>query len=346
MMDESRRDFLKKAGITVIGAGAVMAGLGPGVEDVFAKADRRTDQKNIRLAVEFTDHAASAYVAKEKGWFDKEGLDVKDYESYATGVALSAAMASREIQAAYMCLVPAINTYANGKVPIKIVAGTHRYGYGLVVDPEKIKKIEDLASESVRIGCVRQGAAADVLMQKAIERYRLPKVKVLNNVRRMDPSKMVWALKIKQLDAIFAPEHWTSLAESFGFTMLLTSQDIWPNMIGSVLVVSKSLLETEPKTVDKLVSINQIATQWIGHHPEEAAAIVARYLSGLSGAKGPQDLSQGSFATDVTAPMIRRSMSRLIYTSDIDANEVQRTIDYQESLGYLQRSVRANDILR
>ncbi len=38
-MDESRRDFLKKAGITVIGAGAAMTGLGQGIEDVWAKAN-------------------------------------------------------------------------------------------------------------------------------------------------------------------------------------------------------------------------------------------------------------------------------------------------------------------
>jgi branched-chain amino acid transport system substrate-binding protein len=38
-MDESRRDFLIKAGFTVVGAGAVMAGLGSGIEEVFAKTD-------------------------------------------------------------------------------------------------------------------------------------------------------------------------------------------------------------------------------------------------------------------------------------------------------------------
>jgi NitT/TauT family transport system substrate-binding protein len=303
------------------------------------------EQKALRVAVEFTDHAASAYVAKENGWFEKEGLNVENYESYATGVALAAAMARGEIQAAYICLVPAINTFTNGKVPIKIVAGTHQYGYALVVNPSRVKRMDDLALPGVRIGCVRQGGAVDVLMQKTIERYRLPKEKVLNNVRRMDPSKMVWALKINQLDAIFVPEHWASLAESFGFKMLLTSQDIWPNMIGSVLVVSSSLLETDPATVEKLVSINKKATQWINTHPEEASAIVARYLSGLSGTKGPQDLSQGTFASDVTAPLIRRSMSRLAYTPEVDAKEIQRTIDYLYKLGYLQQTIQAQDIL-
>jgi NitT/TauT family transport system substrate-binding protein len=183
-------------------------------------------------------------------------------------------------------------------------------------------------------------------MQKTIERHNLPKEKVLNNVKRMDPSKMVWALKINQLDAIFVPEHWASLAESFGFKMLLTSQDIWPGMIGSVLVVSKSLIESDPETVEKLIAINEKAIQWINKNPEEASKIVARHLSGLSGKSNARDLSQGSFASDVTEKVIRRSMSRLVYTTKVDPKEVQQTINYLDNMGYLQRKIQAQDILR
>ncbi len=161
----------------------------------------------------------------------------------------------------------------------------------------------------------------------------------------MNPTKMVWALKINRLDAIFVPEHWASLAESYGFKMLLTSQDIWPNMIGSVLVVNKSLLESDPQTVEKLVSVNKKAIQWIHNNPEEASKIVARYLSNLSGANGTKDLSQTSFVSDVTETVIRRSMNRLVYTAAVDSQEVQKTINYLESLGYLQRHIQAQDIL-
>jgi len=92
----------------------------------------------IGMAVEFMDHAASAYISEDKGWFEDEGLELTAYESYATGMALAAALARGDIQVAYMCLIPAISAYANAQVPIKIVAGTHKYGYALVVNPEMI----------------------------------------------------------------------------------------------------------------------------------------------------------------------------------------------------------------
>ena len=123
------KDF-KKGGLLIVGLFFLC------LSSSVALAQERQD---IGMAVEFMDHAACAYVAKDKGWFKKEGLRLSACESYVTGMALAAALARGDIQAAYICLVPAINACANAGVSIKIVAGTHRYGYGLVVNPNKVK---------------------------------------------------------------------------------------------------------------------------------------------------------------------------------------------------------------
>ena len=99
------------------------------------------EETPLGMAVEFTDHAACAYISQDKGWFEEEGLNLTTYESYETGMALAAALARGDIQVAYMCLVPAIDVFDNAKVAIKIIAGTHKYGYGLVVNPDKVKTI-------------------------------------------------------------------------------------------------------------------------------------------------------------------------------------------------------------
>ena len=211
----------------------------------------------IGMAVEFNAHSAGAYISQDKGWFGEEGLELAPYESYVTGMALAAALAQGDIEVAYICLVPAINAYANAGVPIKIVAGTHKYGYGLVVNPDKIKTVNDLEKPDIRLGCIREGGAVDVLMQKTIDKYNLDEDKVLANVQRMDPSKQVLAIKMGQLDAAFLPEQWATMAEEFGFSMLLTSQDIWPEMQGSVLVVKQELIDDQPEVVKKLVEVTQ-----------------------------------------------------------------------------------------
>ena len=302
------------------------------------------EKEPIGMAVEFNAHSACAYISQDKGWFGEEGLELAPYESYATGMALASALARGDIEVAYICLVPAINAYANAGVPIKIVAGTHKYGYGLVVNPDKIKTINDLEKPDIRLGCIREGGATDVLMLKTIDKYNLDEDKILANVQRMDPSKQVLAIKMGQLDAAFLPEQWATMAEEFGFGMLLTSQDIWPQMQGSVLVVKQELIDNHPEVVKKLVAVLQKATDWINGHPDEAAEIMARQLQITEG-EILSDAPEGVSELEITPQLLLKSMSRLEYTTSIDPAEVQATIDYIAALGYIKSSFNAADIL-
>jgi NitT/TauT family transport system substrate-binding protein len=294
------------------------------------------------MAVEFMDHAACAYISQDRGWFEEERLNLAAYESYVTGTALASALARDEIEVAYVCLVPAINVYANGGVPIKIVAGTHKYGYGLVVDPAKIITVKDLENPGIRLGCVRECGAVDVLMHRTIDIYNLDEARILNNTQRMNPPTLVLAIKTGQLDAAFLPEQWATMAEELGFTMLLTSQDVWPDMQGSVLVVKQDLIDNHPEVVRKLVNVSQRATDWLNEHPAEAAEVVARQLQA---AGGETEANEVITSLEITPEVLLRSMGRLEYTTDIDPDIVQDTIDYIASLGYIKNSFKAEDIL-
>jgi NitT/TauT family transport system substrate-binding protein len=303
------------------------------------------DDEPIGMAVEFMDHAACAYIAQDMGWYEEEGLELTTYESYVTGMALAAALGRDEVGVAYICLVPAINVYANAGVPIKIVAGTHKYGYGLVVNPDKIETVYDLENPDIRIGCVREGGAVDVLMHKTMDEYGLDEAKVIDNIQRMNPPKIVLSLGLGQLDAAFLPEQWATMAEDYGFEMLLMSQDIWPDMQGSVLVVKQDLIENNPDVVARLVKVSQKATDWANDNMAEAAEVMARQL-GIAGSDiMPQALGEGSGSLEITAEALLRSMERLDYTLSIDPDMVQQMIDYMAELGYISASFDANEIL-
>jgi len=314
---------------------------------IFASFDECAPLKSapLGMAVEFMDHAACVYISQDKGWFEEEGLNLTAYESYVTGMALASALARGDIQVAYMCLIPAINVYANAKVPIKIVAGTHKYGYGLVVNPDKIKSIKNLEGSDIRIGCVREGGAVDVLLRRTIDKYNLDEGKILNNIQRMDPPKQILAIKTGQLDAAFLPEQWATMAEDLGFKMLLMSQEVWPEMQGSVLVVKDELIRNHPELVRKLVKVSQKATSWINQYPQEAAEIVARQLQEAGGNLFPMEITDIAAMTEITPEVLLRSMNRLEYAINIDPAAVQEAIDYVAQLGYIKSSFKAEDIL-
>jgi NitT/TauT family transport system substrate-binding protein len=267
------------------------------------------------------------------------------YESFVTGMALAAALARGDIQAAYLCLVPAIGVRANAGVPIRIVAGTHRHGYGLVVNPEKIKGPQDLTRSGVRVGCVREGGAVDVFMRKTLDACRLDPKAVLAHTLRMNPPKLLLACRMGRLDAAFLPEQWASMAEDFGFNMLYTSRDVWPNMQGSVLAVKEELMRDHPDLVARLVRVTNRATDWLNRNPEAAARIVARQLSVLEQGALPGLEGRLEGSPTITPEVIARSMARMDFTTKLDLDGVQAVIDYMKRIGYIDRDLRAGDFI-
>jgi NitT/TauT family transport system substrate-binding protein len=299
----------------------------------------------VGMAVEFMNHAASAYVSFDKGWYEDEGLSLSSYDSYATGMALAAALARGDIQVAYICLVPAVNAFYNAEVPIKVVAGTHKYGYALMVDPDKVKTLKDLEKEGLRIGSVKEGGAVDVMMNKLIDTNGLDREKIMANVQRMNPTKQALMVKTGKLDAAFLPEQWSTMTEDYGFEMFMSSQDVWPDMQGSVLVVKEDLIQNNPELVKKLVKVTQKATDWINAHPDEAAEIMAKQLSAVGEDLQPAKVAELSAQLEITPEVMLKSIDRMDFTTDIDPAQIQKTIDYVNELGYIKSSFDANDIL-
>ncbi len=341
MYNEEQRGIMKRF-IVIVKLVTVVIGLS--LSCLFSPVSAKDDQ-SIGMAVEFMDHAASAYVALDKGWFREHGLELSAFQNYVTGMALAAALARGDIQVAYICLVPALSCYANAGVPIKIILGTHKYGYGLVVNPQKIKEIKDLEKPGIRIGCVREGGTVDILLHKTIDRFGLDSSKILKKVQRMNPPKQLLAIKMGRLDAAFLPEQWATMATEYGFKMLLTAKDLWPEMQGSVVVVKEDLIKKHPAKVKALVKVTEEATDWINRHPYETAQILARQLS-LAGRKVfPTKLAPLAAEFEISSKVLERSMARMEYTTSLDPKMVQEVIDYMVKLGYLKRRFRARDIL-
>ncbi len=108
--------------------------------------------------------------------------------------------------------------------------------------------------------------------------------------------------------------------------MLITSHELWHEMQGSVLVVKRELIEDDPETVRRLVRVTESATTWINENPDDTSLILAEEL-------------------DTDPEIIRRSISRLNYTTDIDPASVQEVIDFMAELGYIDEGMKAEDMM-
>ena len=59
----------------------------------------------------------------------------------------------------------------------------------------------------------------------------------------------------------------------------------------------------------------------------------------------PVKMAEEASKLDITPEILFRSMERLKYTTNIDSEIVQETIDYVTHLGYIKSSFKAEDIL-
>ena len=116
-------------------------------------------------------------------------------------------------------------------------------------------------------------------------------------------------------------------------------------MQGSVLVVKADLLDNHPDVVESLVKVSQKATDWIVQHPDQAAAAISRQLNAVGSSLLPYTIADVMFGMEITPGLLRRSMGRLEYTTDIDPTAVQVTIDYLAKLGYIRSQFDAGEIL-
>lgn len=304
-------------------------------------------EKNISLnvAVEYTDHAAAFYFARGKELFQNAGLNIEDVAVYASGAGVAAAFTKGGFDSSYMCLIPAIYTYANGGVPIKIIAGTHKNGYGLVVNSEKIMELSDLEKSNITIANGPKGTVTDFLQMLLMEKENLNSEKILANTARMNAAKQLMALHNGKVDAVFVPEHFATVAASFpGMKILVASTDIWPDMQGSVLVVTDDLLTNHPEVVENLKEINKKSINLMHENPEEAASIVAQNLKIYQG-RVKAEMQSPEANLEITPELVAESMTRLKCTPEIDIQEVQAVIDKIYAFGYITNSFDAKEIM-
>lgn len=297
------------------------------------------EYENVNIAVEFNNHAAAAYIAKHFDWYKENGLNATTFNSYVTGVALANALARGDVDAAYICLGPALIAYSKG-VDIVIVSGTHLYGYSIVTRQE-ITTPRDL--DGKKVGIVEAGSNADILFQMTAKKYGLDLKNV--DVRRGNPPLLTTLLWTGQVDAIVVPEHWATMASSKeGFHVLLKSQDVWSGMQGSVLIVKRELLEKKPEVVEKLVKITERGIKFIEENKEQAAEITVNEL-GKAYPMGVEPNVVGEVSKALSPSLMSESMRNLNYTRKLDLNSINQYVELLYELGYIENKIDVNKIV-
>ncbi len=274
---------------------------------------------SVGLGVEFNTHATPIWIALNKNLFSKYGLHVSKVLKFKTGLELAAAFARGEVQAGWACLGPALMIIAKG-VPIKIVAKVHNYGYALVVNPRKVKSIKDLNGKVVY--APGKGSPCYLLLLKIEKKYGVK----FAAIKFMKPPTALAALLSGEIEAAAIPEPYCSVAQYKGLKVLVRASDVWPDMPGSFLVVTESLLKKHPDVVKKLVEVTDAGIRILKSNMTYAAQVDSKVLG-------------------IPFKVALQSIRHLQWNTTISIKAIQQYINFMYEHGILKKKLNASDIV-
>ncbi len=219
---------------------------------------------------------APLYLAKEKGFFQKRGIEVEIVviESPADR---RAAFAADKIQGMATTVDTHVMTAAaENPIPVKqVLAMDDSYGGDGIVAKKEIKTVKDLKGKTV---AAQLGAGASyfwlnyVLSQNGLKLSDLKAV----DMKAGDAGAAFVAGKV---DAAVTWEPWLSKAKETPFGGVLLSSDKTPGIIVDSLAFKPSFLKKRGADVKKIVAAWNEAVKFAADNPKDADAIMAKFTN-------------------------------------------------------------------
>ncbi|GAU67033.1 putative aliphatic sulfonate ABC transporter substrate-binding protein [Streptomyces sp. NBRC 110611] len=222
-----------------------------------------------------TTHA-TPLIGLRKGLFQKElgGTAVKG-SVFNAGPAEIEALNSGALDIGWIGPSPAINGYttSHGK-SLKIISGSASGGVSLVVNPRKIKGLDDLKGKTIatpQLGNTQDVALLNFLAEKG---YTVDATTGKGDVtvQRTDNKVTPTVFEQGSIDGAWVPEPTAAKLVAAGGRTLLDERKLWKDgkFVITNVIVSQRFLEEHPKAVEAVLRASVRTNAWIRSHPDEA----------------------------------------------------------------------------
>ncbi|CAL9402065.1 aliphatic sulfonate ABC transporter substrate-binding protein [Streptomyces sp. enrichment culture] len=238
----------------------------------------------------------TALVGNKKGLFQKElGATKATYATFNAGPSEIEALNSGSIDIGFIGPSPAINGYTkSGGKHLRIIGGSASGGVKLVVNPDKVKSLEDVRGK--RIATPQLGNTQDVafLNWAAEQGWKVDAqsgkgdVTVVRSDNKVTPD----AFRAGSLDGAWVPEPTASKLVAEGGKVLLDEASLWPDekFVITNIIVRQEFLKEHPKAVEAVLKASVETNKWINANPDEAKAVANEQLEADSGKALPAEV--------------------------------------------------------
>jgi NitT/TauT family transport system substrate-binding protein len=221
---------------------------------------------------------ATALVGLKEGLFESElgGTHIKKY-TFNAGPAEIEALNAGSIDIGWIGPSPAINGYTkSGGSDLRIISGSASGGVKLVVNPDKIKTLDDVKGK--RIATPQLGNTQDVALLNwiASKGWKVDAesgkgdVSVVRTDNKITPD----AYRAGSIDGAWVPEPTASKLVAEGAKVLLDESTLWPEkkFVITNVIVSQKFLTAHPDVVEAVLRGSVKTNAWIKANPDKAKA--------------------------------------------------------------------------
>lgn len=267
-----------------------------------------------------------AMVGVNQGFFTKEMGGIKlNISTFPDGSLFMDALSTGVIDFGYVGPGPVINRYLQGGEFVLLDGVSQGENVLVVRNDIEFNSLKDL--EGKIVATASTGCTHDLILRKMLQEDGLAVEGNGGKVKRIaqKPSTTIGLFEQKQIDAAVVSEPWASIMESSGAVKVVVDANDVPwdgNLPATVLVARKDFVDANPEMVEKIITANRQAIDFINNNNDEAVNIMVEMIKEITGEETAKDI-------------MHKSMGRIKFTSDLDRVTLQEFADLTVELGFI-----------
>lgn len=215
-----------------------------------------------------------AWIAKEAGFFDKNGLDVELI--YVPPAVLTQAMLARSIPLGLMGATTLIEANLRGADFVLLGSIMHTSSVSFLVTRKEITKVEQLKGK--RMGISRYGAASHRILEMALQKLGLDPQKDVSFLQIGSSPLRTAALKAGNIDGTILAVEESYAASKLGLNVLFDIRKVGIEYLTNDMATTRRFVKENEDIVRRFVKSNVEGIHFFKTHKEKTIEILIKYM--------------------------------------------------------------------
>ncbi|HEY2922818.1 MAG TPA: ABC transporter substrate-binding protein [Candidatus Binatia bacterium] len=241
---------------------------------------------------------APMWIAKEAGFFKKQGLDVK-LVFIASGPLGTTSILSGDVDVGIIGGFAPVRAIAGGAKNLVMIGQSKNRMTGAIVGKKEIASVQELKGK--RLGIDRIGSNPDMFTQAALARFNMDPLKDLNYVQLGSIGQGIPALKAGTIDALTTSAPHDLFAQRLGYKVILDITALKIPFASTVLLSARNTVERKQADLTKFMRAYAEAMHYFLTNAEGTTQIVAKYTK-------VEDRDVNAYAIDSESKAVEKTL--------------------------------------